>query len=55
MSEQFQLRAQKTDDRVAFDDFGFLRTEFRRLFSDERAMPIARPDCPAAVLSCPKT
>lgn len=37
MSEQFQLRTQKTDNRVAVDDFGFLRAEFRRLFSDERA------------------
>lgn len=37
MAEQFQLRTQKTDDRVAFDDFGFLALKFRRLFSDERA------------------
>lgn len=37
MAQQFQLRAQKTDNGVALADFGCLRAEFRRLFSDERA------------------
>jgi hypothetical protein len=37
MAEQFQLRAQKPDNGVAIDDFGFLALKFRRLFRDECA------------------